>query len=143
MNRTTERAYPLAVGIAAGLGSLALPHPFAISVAGDLANPVLSILAITVGFVAAALTILLTASELPALRTLRTGTTYNLLIDYHWQAIVSGMIAALLSMCAIVACKTLDWWPQILVFHLWVASVAWAFTAFFRVVYLLQKLLRT
>lgn len=143
MNRLfRERWYPVAAGVAAGFGSLALPESVRLGIAQDLANPVTTILAITIGFVAAALTFLLTATELPSVRALRTGTGFNPLIDYHWQAIVSGMIAALLSLCVIVACKTLATWPQIAVFHLWVASVTWAFAAFFRVVNLLQKLLR-
>jgi len=143
MNRAfRERWYPASLGAAAGLGSFALPGATQLDIAKDLANPVLSILAIAVGFIAAALTILLTASDLPSLQTLRTGTRFNALVEYHWQAIVSGMLAAVLSLWVIVACKTLDTWPQIVVFHVWAGCVVWAFTAFFRVVHLLRALLR-
>ena len=141
-NYLVERWYPVALGVAVGIGSLWIKEPIRLSIAQDLANPITSILAITIGFVAAALTFLLSATDLSAVRTLRTGTGFNQLVDYHWQAIVSGMIAALLSLCVIVVCKQLATWPQFAVFHLWVASVVWAFSAFFRVVNLLQKLLR-
>lgn len=135
-----ERRYPAYVAVVASAATAHLTSTDKISVVKELASPVISILAIQVGFVAAALTILLTAQGLHILRRLKKAKSFRLLVDYHWSAILAGFFSAVLTLCAAVCCKSTDG-CRVLLFHLWVFSVVMALMAFLRVVSLLRAML--
>ena len=138
-----EQRHPVICGLIISAATYWLNLSTKIEIADKLSNPILSILAIAVGFIAAALTILLTVSDLNTLNIFRTNTAlYNRFIDFHWEAIVSGMVSAVLSLVVIVACKKLETRPQELLFHVWLLSTVWSFASFFRVVKLLRSLLK-
>jgi len=137
-----ERAWPPLVGLAFAAASSPIGAHFKVHIAQDLANPIITILAINTGFLAAALAVLLTAQGLQSVKRMQTVNHFNYLVDYHWQGVITGFIAAILSLCVIIICKALDHVYQLTFFSLWVFSVGWAFTAFLRVVYILKVLLR-
>ncbi len=138
-----ERLYPSALGVMASVLASQLPRAVQADVADKLANPILSILAIAVGFIAAALTILLTAPDIKSINRFKSvPDLYNRFVDYHWEAISTGMASATLSLVVIIASKKLETWPQVALFYAWLLFTVWAFAAFFRVVHLLRGLLR-
>lgn len=146
MKISVEGAYPLAVSALAALTSLRFDDGTKLAMATQLANPMVNIMAITVGFLAAAMTVLLTAQDLGAIQRLRTSNAFRGLVNYHWNAITVGLVAALLSLVVGLCFPPgtssdkvvpASWW----LFHAWFFVVVLALTSFYRVVRLLKSLL--
>lgn len=141
MKRHLELRAPFWLSVIITVASLWLHQGQKRDIASELANPLLNVIAITVGFLAAVVTYLLTADELPAIRRLRTSDAFGHLINYHWTAIQLGCLAAFTSLAVLAACKMFPATPRAVVFHFWVFMVSWALLTFSRVAYLLRRLL--
>lgn len=121
-------------------------HPFAVTakrldIAYELAGPLVSVMAIAVGFVAASLTILTTAVTQPVIRLRDNKIAYGKLIQYHAWATYVGVLACLTSL-AILGRKHYDgnldlWWLD----QVWFQVNAWAGLTFIRVLVILVELL--
>ena len=141
-----ERWYPFLAG-AVGTALLAtLNDGLKKTIATDLITPILTIQPIIIGFLAAALTLLYTIQDTPAVRRIRTSSAFKRLIDYHLAGIGLGSTAALLSLIVAVVCKpenaplVAGFWREIF-FYLWLLFSNWSFVAFLRVVALLRNLM--
>lgn len=109
---------------------------YRLDVAYDLANPLVSVMAIGAGFVGASLSILSTADN-PGTRALRASSAYHRFIFFHVAAISIGSMACLFDL-AILARRHFhgrpDYWH---VDMLWFFFNLWAGLCFIRVVYFL------
>lgn len=137
-----EQWFPWLLAGLVAFGSLRLGAAQKVIVASELTNPVLNILAISVGFLAAVVTYLLTADGQPAIKRLKTTEAFNLLVSYHWAAIGWGFFAALASLLMIAANKMFPAYWQEMVFHVWVFICALALLTFVRAVRLISRLLQ-
>ena len=98
-----ERLYPSGMAIALTVGTYLLVGSAPLRmIAQDLASPILNVWAILVGFLATALSILLTAQSLPALERLKETKQFALLVDYNWAALRWGFFAVLASLFFVV-----------------------------------------
>jgi hypothetical protein len=109
--------------------------------ATDHANPVLSVFAIIVGFIASVVTFLLTAQGMRTLENLRTTEGFRVLIDYHWEAVFLGFAASVFSLVLIAFTKTPHHDRFHLLFNAWLWFGSAALLAFARVYWELRKLL--
>lgn len=146
MKITFEGGYPLIVSAAATVATHWLSDATKLAMAVQLAGPIVSITAITTGFLAAAMTVLLTAQDVGPIQRLRTSDAFRGLVNYHWSAISVALVAAVLSLSvnlAFPATATVQGtspasWG---LFHVWFFLVAMSLMNFYRVVRLLKLLL--
>lgn len=136
-----EKLAPAIVALALSLCSLLLGPHLKIHIAQELANPIITILAINTGFMAAAITIMLTVPTKQSFQQIKSAGYWEIIINYQWQAIISGLVAAMLSLCVLIVCKEFEHFYQSGFFFAWAASVGWAFTAFVRAASILKRLL--
>jgi hypothetical protein len=139
-----ERLYPQVFALVLTAASLWLKQAQKLTIAAELASPVLSVFSIIVGFVAAVVTFLLTAQEFPVLAKLKTTRAFDRLIGYHWSAIFWGFLASLASLVLLAAYKLVDVEVQYrsMLFHVWMYVSVVSVGAFFRVFSLLKYLLQ-
>ncbi len=150
MNHRTEQFYPVICAIVtASVASHCLIGSQRVDVITALANPILTILTIIVGFMMAAMTILFTAQDNRSIKRLSTSKRcFGNFVNYHWEAIAIGFIAAILSLIVLVIFKfeknsfhEVPQYIRMISFWIWVFFVTWAQIAFLRVIILLRQLL--
>lgn len=141
-----ERGYPFLAGAVATLLLSALNDELKKTIATDLVVPVLTVLPIIIGFLAAALTLLYTIQDTPDVRRLKTSSAFKRLVDYHVAGIGIGSVAALLALAILVVCKPDNahlvpgFWRDTF-FYTWLLFTNWSLAAFVRVVFLLRALM--
>ena len=141
-----ERSYPFLAGAVATIALSTLNDDLKKTIATDLVVPILTILPIIIGFLAAALTLLYTIQDSPAVRQLKTTSAFKRLVDYHVAGIALGSAAALLALAVLVACKPDNahlvpgLWRDFY-FYTWLLFTNWSFAAFLRVVFLLRNVM--
>ncbi len=138
-----ERRYPLLLALLATTIWWFVNGQRQWDISVSLSSPLVNVIAISVGFLAAALSILLTAQSLPALDRLKTSNEFNTLVDYHWSAIRLGLISVALCMLVLSfpPCDRSDHWEIRWISIPWFLFAIWSFIAFFRVLALLKQLL--
>lgn len=129
------------VALALSVSSLFLGRHLKVHIAQELANPIVTILAINTGFLATIISLMLTIPSKHSFLQMRSADYWEVVVNYHWHGIVAGFIAAILSLCVLIICKDFTYLYQDVFFFLWVASVGWAFTAFIRAGVVLKSLL--
>lgn len=92
--------------IASLLMAYYVPIPVKLSII-TLANPLLSVIAIIVGFLATSVTLLLTAPDTKAMNRVRTAVQFRKIVNSHFNSIYTGMVACISSLFVLVYCK--DW----------------------------------
>lgn len=138
-----ERCYPAVLAAAITLASgLLTPSARIISIAELLAAAMLNVWAILIGFVAAAMSILLTAQSLPALDKLKPTKQFHILVGYNWAALRWGVVALIACLVVVVAsgnrAESRTAWPCALA---WLGLQVLAFLMFYRALDLFRKLL--
>lgn len=137
---TVEKAAPTIVALALSITTIFLGKHLKIHIAQELSNPIITILAINTGFLAAAMSIMQTGSSKRSYKQMQSAGYWSAVISYQWQGVIGGFVAAILSLCVLIACKNFISTYQDVFFFLWVASVGWAFTAFIRAGFILKNL---
>lgn len=141
---SVEKYYPYLVALSPVGFSFLLGSGMKSLIATQVANSVLTVLAIVIAFVSTSMTILLTAPDNSAVAILRTtGGRRGLknLISYHSQTVAWGLISCLLSLAVLIVCRNINSPLKHLTFILWVYLVALSLLLFERVVRLLHTLL--
>lgn len=146
-----ELAWPFVVSAALTGCTVLLRQHAKLTIATELASPSLSIMAIIVGFLAAIVTFIFTAQNVPALERLKTiRGQFGRLIEYHWSAIGWGFVACIGSMVMQVAAKMLQlgqpyhprhWTYFLVLFDIWCFLGLFALCLFVRVAWLSKLLL--
>lgn len=140
MSRRIEQAWPFLIGFCTTIGIHYLGMEHKVTIAKKLSIPVVNILAINVGFIGVALTILLTSQNLDVIKRLKTSMSFARLVGYHWSAVLLGFTASIVSLLVMAFCESVSTLCEIIFFHIWILFVIWAFAAFGRVIYLLRLL---
>jgi len=139
-----EQWYPLLGGvtITAVLFYVVSDFPVTAEAAPSLFSAIVSISAITVGFLATAKSILVSIDDKPIIANLKRLGMYDRLITYLLSAIYwSFALAVVSSVCFIVDLKNPVWWHPWLLF-LWLFVLVTAGFTCFRVIHLFGKILR-
>jgi len=141
-----ERSYPYALGVLAGLTSLA-SHRLSVLDAvqsSKILNNVLGISAVGLGFWSTAATLLLAVEHKSLIRRLKKGPHFRILVGYIFAAITwLAVLMALTLLGTFFAEKirstlSLNHWFG----TLWLAALVVALTATFRAYYILSKVLK-
>jgi len=133
---------PYFVAAIFAIASCMMPISMKLKIEKDLANPVLTMSAILIAFIATSMTIILASLGLKAMKHLQSipGVLKGF-VGYHTQAIWFGMIGCGLSMVAIIVSdKPYNIWHH-LFFLIWSFCFYSAITTFVRVVHLLHRIL--
>jgi hypothetical protein len=143
MTLTIERWYPLGFGLAAGLGvySLLRTQPKEALIT-TLSGQGINVAAIAVGFLATALSILVSIDRARVTQVLREAAYYPIVIEYIVRPIRLWFAVALASAALLVAWDHVPLAWQRVVFAAWIFLVGWAATATYRVAAILAKMLR-
>jgi len=145
MSAWSERWYPRIAGLAGGTIFFFLAHEFPVKAenAPNLFSAIISVAAISVGFLATASSILLSIEQKPIIVKLKEVGTYPKLIDYLFEAVGWSLALAVVSIsCFLADLKSPDSWHRWL-FAFWVGVIVGAGTSFFRVVHNFTKILRS
>lgn len=118
-----------------------IPTDKRISIAHDLASPLVSVMAIGSGFIAASLTILTTANT-SAIRKLRdVPAIFRKLIRYHACAAYMGVLACIVSL-AVLGNKHFEGPPRSWIYTAWFLGTIWAGLTIVRVLVILVEYVR-
>jgi hypothetical protein len=146
MTGKLERFYPAILGLfSVGLYAGVLAgHPMSDHVADSLQNlflAVISISAITIGFLATAQSILFSINQTRIIQNLRAVGKYRPLVGYLMAAVRWSFILAIVSaFCLMVDFKHPEWWHPYLL-GLWSFAVPVAITTCYRIIHIYAKIL--
>jgi hypothetical protein len=143
MTLTVERWYPFASGVVAGLGVglLMAAHPKD-TLISNLTGHGINVAAIAVGFLATALSILVSIERTRVVQVLRDAKYYPVVLDYLVAPIRLWFAVALSSAVLLVAWDNMCPAYQRSVFAFWIFLVTWAATATYRIATILVKILK-
>lgn len=137
-----EKYHPSVLGIvASGLIGYYVPVDTRKLISETLANPLLSLLAIFVGFLSTSLTILLTATESEGIKKIRSAVQFRYLIGYHTETIALGASASILALIVLVAKPDGQNWKSGLLFYPWLFFSIASIIGFFRLIFVLPAIL--
>lgn len=142
MTLTVERWYPLACALTAGVVVAALVRGPKETMITTLTGHGINAAAIAVGFLATALSILVSIERSRIIQVLRTAEYYPIVLDYLMAAIRLWFAVALFSALLLVAWDHVPPPRQRYVFATWTFFVAWAATATYRMAAILAKILK-
>ncbi|HKX04343.1 MAG TPA: hypothetical protein VJX71_17745 [Methylomirabilota bacterium] len=143
MTLTVERWYPLACGLAAGFGvGLLFATPPKDALLSTLTGHGINVAAIAVGFLATALSILVSIERARVTQVLREAAYYPIVLGYLVAPIRLWFGVALSSAALLVAWDHLASTYHRPVFAAWIFLVTWAATATYRVASILAKILQ-
>lgn len=135
--------YPYLISLILALVSIAtFSKTLVLKIEKDLANPILTLSAILIAFVATSMTIVLASLGLKAVKYMQTFPgVMKIFIGYHTQAIWMGMATCGMSLIAIIVAdkplNILHW----LFFFIWSFCFFSSIITFVRVVHLLHRIL--
>lgn len=138
----TERYLPWVVAIVCAALSIAIPGVDKIQIEKDMANSVVTVVAIFIAFVATSMTVSLAESNVPGMKRVKSDPiAFRYYIDYHVACVFVGMASCILSFVAIYLARCPMNFLHQLFFVAWVFTVAASFTLFLRVVVFLRRVL--
>ena len=113
----------------------------------QLAGPVVSLLAISIGFVSASVTILVTSDRLPTMKALEgMPTMVKRLVGFHSSAVVNSVVGSALTLGLLLAFGDTQAHGHARVlrvlFQLWVFLVVLSIGSLLRVLYVLKAIIR-
>lgn len=136
-----ERRYPFFIAAVSTCFWFLLYRESRGRIAYDLSSPLLNVVAISVGFMGAALSILLTAQHVPSLDKLKQTDQFVELVEYHWSGIRLGFLCVAVCLFAITQnpkdSSVLTGLPG----GAWCLSCIWAQSAFYRALSSFRRLL--
>jgi len=143
MTLTIERWYPFGCGLAASFGIyLFLRTQPKEALISTLSGHGINVAAIAVGFLATALSILVSIERARVTQVLRDAAYYPIIIDYIVRPIRLWFGVALASAALLVAWDHVPLAYQRAIFAAWIFLVTWAATATYRIAAILAKMLR-
>jgi hypothetical protein len=146
MKASFERHYPLVGGGVVALGYLLLHKTFDFVSRDALTNlftAMVSVSAITVGFLATAQSILFSLENKRVTKFLKDAGAFKSLVDYMMDAInLSFVLAALSAFALLVDPKVHRWWYPF-GFAIWLFILSFAGLAYYRVVRIFTEILRS
>jgi len=143
MTLTIERWYPFACGLAAGLGAgLCLAAPPKDALISTLSGHGINVAAIAVGFLATALSILVSIERARVTQVLRDAKYYPIVLGYLVKPIRLWFGVALASAALLVTWDHVPTSYHRTTFAAWIFLVTWAATATYRVAAILAKILQ-
>jgi hypothetical protein len=140
-----EKRYPAIISVAAAAGYYYLYHRLALAPPPrDLMAVVVSVSAISIGFVATAKSILLTIQERTVIKYFKDSDRYRTLVDYFMSAIYWSFLAAGLSTIALMFdLSKANWWACRIASTLWIFFVVGATCSYIRVLTIFGYILRS
>jgi hypothetical protein len=143
MTLTVERWYPFACGLATGLGvGLFIEAQPKDTLISNLTGHGINVAAIAVGFLATALSILVSIERSRVTQVLRGAEYYPIVVDYLVAPIRLWFGVALFSAVLLVAWDHLPSMYKRDSFATWVFLVTWSATATYRIAAILAKILK-
>lgn len=145
--RAWEKCWPILFAVASGIAALCFTAEQQAAIMDELTSQLITVQAVLVGFLSAALTLVLSSQGLRTIERLKNTRAYKDYLRYHWEAVWLGLLSIFSSMVVLVVDKHPKAFPLIgagsthLLFILWTAMSAWATFSFIRAVYLLRCLL--
>lgn len=149
IGKFSEKYLPAFISIVLSGLSWLLPYQLILRIEKDLSNPILTLVSIFTGVVAASITLILSQSPLPdSIHIKNEYPQCKMLINYHISCIYSGVFCCLTSLVAIIIPSNIDHgsplFPYIvnkIFFCLWILFLSFSLTFFIRVIILLRILL--
>lgn len=148
MNRKVEsfleRFYPLFMAIGVAFVNYVFVQSYPLSdFAKDLFNATLNLAGITVGFLAASMSILFSMEQKYMVQQLKQASIYKKLINYFIDAITWSFIVIIIDILGLtINFKISELWKY-LFFVLWAFSVSASLASTYRVVSVFAKLLKS
>jgi|GEM_PF-5450374 len=138
-----ERFYPLLLALGIAFFNSLFVHRYPLSdFAKDLFNATLNLASITVGFLAASMSILFSIEQKYMVQQLKQSKLYNKLINYFLDAITWSFIVVVLDILGLtINFKTTDWW-EYWFFIGWTLSVSTALASTYRTISVFARLLK-
>ncbi len=143
MTLTVERWYPFAWAWVTGLGAgLVTSEPPKASLINSLTGHGINVAAIAVGFLATSLSILVSIERARVIQVLRDADYYPIVLAYLVAPIRLWFTVALSSAVLLIVWEHLSPAGPRLAFAPWIALVAWAPTATYRVAAVLARIVK-